>query len=127
MRGPAVVPLVPGKPERPTAREWFDDLTLRVVAEYDARWQARLGLVEYAVEDTPMLPDDWTDPVPLAALTRGSGGQPDRIVLFRRPIETRCLTKADIEAGVRSLLAEQLATILGVDPEEVDPGYPGAV
>jgi predicted Zn-dependent protease with MMP-like domain len=125
MRGPAVGSLLPGRPARPTAREVFDELTLRVVAEYDARWHDRLGLVEYAVEDTPLLPDDWSDPVPLASLLRGTGSEPDRIVLFRRPIEARCAGRADLEAGVRSLLAEQLAAILGLDPDEVDPRYSG--
>ena len=80
MRGPAIVPTVAGRPERPTARERFDDLALGIVMEIDQRWQDRLGLVEYAVEDTPQIPDDWTSgTVPLSSLVRGSGATPTRL------------------------------------------------
>ena len=59
MRGPAITPSLPGRPELPTRGERFDELVLETVRDIDTRWQDRLGLVEYAVEDTPQLPDDW--------------------------------------------------------------------
>ena len=124
MRGPAVVPRVPGRPELPTARERFDDLALGIVTDIDARWQDRLGLVEYAVEDAPQLPDDWSPgTVPLSSLVRGSGGQPTRLVLFRRPIEHRCETRQDLEAMVLTVVVEQVAELLGIDADQVDPRY----
>src|SRR3954462_7197928 len=124
MRGPAVLPETPGRPELRTARERFDDLTLDIVTDIDARWQDRLGLVEYAVEDAPQIPDDWSSgTVPLSSLVRGSGGQPTRLVLFRRPIEHRSETRADLEALVLTVLVEQVAELLGVDPADVDPRY----
>ena len=95
MRGPAITPSLPGRPELPTRGERFDELVLETVRDIDTRWQDRLGLVEYAVEDTPQLPDDWAlETVPLASLVRG-------------------------KAGVVDLVAE----LLGVDPEDVDPRY----
>lgn len=124
MRGPAVLPRVPGRPELPTARERFDDLVLGIVTDVDARWQDRLGLVEYAVEDTPQIPDDWSpDTVPLSSLVRGSGSRPTRLVLFRRPIEHRCETREDLEAMVLTVVVEQVAELLGIDADEVDPRY----
>lgn len=124
MRGPAVLPRVPGQPELPTARERFDDLALGIVTEIDARWQDRLGLVEYAVEDTPQIPDDWSArTVPLASLVRGSGATPTRLVLFRRPIEHRCESRAELEAMVLTVVVEQVAELLGIDAEQVDPRY----
>ena len=124
MRGPAVVPATPGRPELRTARERFDDLALGIVTEIDQRWQDKLGLVEYAVEDTPHIPDDWTsDTVPLSSLVRGSGPTPTRLVLFRRPIEHRCESRADLEALVLTVVVEQLADYLGVPPEDVHPDY----
>jgi len=124
MRGPAVVPRDPGRPELRTARERFDDLALSIVTEIDERWQDRLGLVEYAVEDAPQIPDDW-DPgtVPLSSLVRGTGGEPTRLVLFRRPIEHRCETRTDLEAMVLTVVVEQVAELLGIDAEQVDPRY----
>ncbi len=124
MRGPAVLPRVPGRPELPTARERFDELALGIVTGIDERWQDRLGLVEYAVEDTPQIPDDWTSgTVPLSSLVRGTGSTPTRLVLFRRPIEHRCETREDLEAMVLTVVVEQVAELLGIDAEQVDPRY----
>jgi predicted Zn-dependent protease with MMP-like domain len=126
MRGPAVVPAVPGRPELPTARERFDDLALCIVTEIEERWQDRLGLVEYAVEDAPQIPEDWTaGTVPLSSLIRGAGAEPTRIVLFRRPIEHRCENRTELEAMVLTIVVEQVAELLGIDADQVDPRYEG--
>jgi predicted Zn-dependent protease with MMP-like domain len=126
MRGPAVLPSQPGKPELRTARERFDDLALGIVTDIDERWQDRLGLVEYAVEDAPQIPDDWdSGTVPLSSLIRGTGATPTRLVLFRRPIEHRCDNRAELEAMVLTLVVEQVAELLGIDAEQVDPRYDG--
>jgi predicted Zn-dependent protease with MMP-like domain len=124
MRGPGVLPRQPGVPELRTARERFDDLALGIVTDIDARWQDRLGLVEYAVEDTPQIPDDWTaSTVPLSSLVRGTGGTPTRLVLFRRPIERRCENRTELEAMVLTIVVEQVAELLGIDADQVDPRY----
>lgn len=123
-RGPGIVPRDPRIPERPTRRERFDRLVLDIVTEIDARWHQQLGLVEYAVEDTPLLPDDWgEETVPLSSLVRGTGGDATRLVVFRRPIEHRCESRADLEAMVLTLVVEQVAELLGLPPEDVDPRY----
>ena len=124
LRGPEILPRALGTPERPTARERFDELVLGVVEDIEARWSAHLGLVEYAVEDAPQIPDDWApDNVPLSSLIRGQGGQPTRIVVFRRPIEHRCETRRELEALVLTVVVEQVAELLGIPAEEVDPRY----
>jgi predicted Zn-dependent protease with MMP-like domain len=126
MRGPSVLPRSPGKPELRSPRERFDQLVLDVVTEIDVRWQDRLGLVEYAVEDAPLIPDDWsTATVPLSSLVRGTGANPTRLVLFRRPIEHRAETRDDLEALVLTVVVEQVAVLLGIDAEQVDPRYHG--
>jgi predicted Zn-dependent protease with MMP-like domain len=126
MRGPGVVPRRPGSPELPTGRERFDELALSIVTSVDRRWQDELGLVEYAVEDAPQIPDDWEDgQVPLSSLVRGSGATPTRLVLFRRPIEHRADSRADLEALVLTVVGELVAELLGIDPERVDPRYEG--
>jgi predicted Zn-dependent protease with MMP-like domain len=124
MRGPGIVPRDPGTPERPSRRERFDRLVLDTVTEIDARWHRELGLVEYAVEDTPLLPDDWgEETVPLSSLIRGTGGDPSRLVLFRRPIEHRCESRTELDALVLTVVVEQVAELLGREPEEIDPRY----
>ena len=124
MRGPGLLPGSVSRPGRRTPRERFDDLVLDIVTDIDRRWQDRLGLVEYAVEDAPQIPDDWTSgTVPLSSLVRGSGATPTRLVLFRRPIEHRSESRSDLEAMVLTVVVEQVAELLGIDPEVVDPRY----
>jgi predicted Zn-dependent protease with MMP-like domain len=124
MRGPGLLPGSVGRAGRRTPRERFDELVLDIVTDIDRRWQDRLGLVEYAVEDAPQIPDDWSSrTVPLSSLVRGSGATPTRLVLFRRPIEHRCESRSDVEALVLTVVVEQVAELLGIDPEVVDPRY----
>ncbi len=124
MRGPGVLPRVLGVPEQRTAGERFDQLVLDVVSAIDERWSDRLGVLEYAVEDAPQVPDDWhPETVPLSSLVRGARGAPTRLVLFRRPIEHRAATRTDLEAMVLTVVVEQVAELLGVEPEVVDPRY----
>ena len=127
MRGPATIPgpLSPrGVPRVRNVREEFDGLVLSVVRELEKRWKEDLGRIEFAVEETPLLPDDWhADTVPLASVVKGSGSTPTRLVVFRRPIELRCDTKADLSALVFTVLVEQLSELLGLPPEEIDPRY----
>ncbi|WP_225869241.1 MULTISPECIES: metallopeptidase family protein [unclassified Nocardioides] len=131
MRGPAVLPLTwPSSEHRPpkpySRRELFDRILLDVVSEIDARWSDHLGLLEYAVEETPQLPDDWDSArVPLSSLVRGSGATPTRLVVFRRPLEHRAHDRADLEAIILTVVVEQVAELLGIEPADVDPRYPG--
>lgn len=127
MRGPAVLPgpLSPaGVPAARSPKATFDDIVVAVLEDLEARWHSELGLVEFAVEEAPMVPDDWdADTVPLASLVRGTGGAPTRLVLFRRPIELRAETRSDLSALVLTVLVEQVSELLGRPPEEVDPRY----
>ena len=124
MRGPAVVPTDPRTPVLRTRRQRFDQLVLDVVTPLDERWQQHLGLVEYAVEDAPMVPDDWGDAtVPLSSLVRGKGQEPTRLVIFRRPIEHRAQSRDELEAMVHTVVVEQVAELLGLPPDQVDERY----
>ena len=127
MRGPGLLPgpLSPaGVPAARSPKAAFDALVLTLVREIESRWHTELGLVEFAVEETPLVPDDWdTDTVPLASLVRGTGGAATRLVLFRRPIELRSETRGDLSAMVLTVLVEQVSELLGRPPEEVDPRY----
>jgi zinicin-like metallopeptidase len=127
MRGPGLMPgpLAPaGVPAARSPKAAFDAIVLSVLEDLESRWHAELGLVEFAVEEAPMVPDDWaSDAVPLASLVRGTGGAPTRLVLFRRPIELRAETRGDLSALVLTVLVEQVSELLGRPPEEIDPRY----
>lgn len=112
----------------PSPRERFDHLVLATVAQIEERLAPAqvegLGLVEYAVEDAPLMPDDWVGhQVPLSALIRGTGTQATRLVIFRRPVEHRSSSREDLMALVHLVLVEQLAELLDTTPERIDPRY----
>jgi predicted Zn-dependent protease with MMP-like domain len=116
----------------------FDDLVLDAVEHLEGRWSAKLESVEFAVEDVPAVPDGppetlvyGTDVledgnVPLARLIpagTGADGRPapPRIVVYRRPLEARSGDRGELADLVHDVVVEQVANLLGVDPDEVDP------
>lgn len=120
MRGP----LAPaGSPAAVTRAKRFDDFVLDSVERLDRRWREQLQRVEFAVEDVPML-DDWDrDWVPLARAFTAVGALPARVVVYRRPVETRTRGIRQLRTLIHDIVVEQVAELLGVEPEEVDPGY----
>jgi predicted Zn-dependent protease with MMP-like domain len=61
--------------------------------------------------------------VPLSRLFPGERSLPPRVVLYRRPIETRVEDAADLAGIVNDIVVEQLAGALGVEPSTLDPDY----
>ncbi|WP_284302985.1 metallopeptidase family protein [Mobilicoccus caccae] len=122
VRGPLVWPPVPSMTSR---SEMFDDLVLDAVERIERRVASGIGDIEFAVELVP--PSDPTpfepEQVPLSRLFPSERGLPARIVLFRRPIETRVDDPRDLAVMVNDIVVEQLAAALGVEPTTLDPGY----
>lgn len=119
LRGPLAWPPVPVMGSR---REAFDDL-VRDCAERSARWLGpRHADVEFAVEDVPAGdPAPWEEQVaPLGRTIGGAGTAGLRVVVYRRPIEARVTSLREAELLVREVVAEQVAAILGVPPEEIE-------
>lgn len=124
LRGPLLPPALPGWRTR---ADRFDDVVLGAVERLERRGFAdRITGVEFAVEEVP--PSD-----PPAWERRGvllsryfpaepRHGRPDRIVLYRRPVEDRVETRRELEEIVRGILAEEVGHLLGMDPGDVDPG-----
>ena len=134
-------PLAPaGSPLYRSRAERFDDLVLQAVAQLEPRWEAELAGVEFAVEEVPaddlpadyLMPED-ADPVPLARLDPpwpGPGdpahpARPARIVLYRRPLLARADGEDELGELVLDVVIEEFARLLGLDPQMIDPGYPG--
>jgi len=120
MRGPLAPQDSPATVSR--ARR-FDDYVLESVERLDRRWQEQLRRVEYAVEDVPSL-DDWDrDWIPLARAFTAVGALPPRIVVYRRPIESRVAGPRQLRMLIHDVVVEQVAELLGIEPHEVDPAY----
>jgi Zincin-like metallopeptidase len=50
--------------------------------------------------------------------------RPPRIVVYRRPLMARADGDEDLGELVFEVVVEEFARLLGMDPEDVDPGYP---
>jgi predicted Zn-dependent protease with MMP-like domain len=129
MRGRLVPP--DGKLAR-TRAELFDDLVLDAVEHFEEQVGDQLAGVVFVVEDVPPeLPS--YDPnviedgdVPLSRLLPAADigrGQPEspRIVLYRRPLEVRAIDREDLADLVHDIVLEQIANLLGVDPDVIEP------
>ena len=122
-------PLVPsGLPVSRSRAEQFDGLVLDAAERLDQRWSEQLAEVEFAVEDVPPSdPAPWEHgEVPLGRLFPRSGGHPARIVVYRRPVETRTSDLRDTARLVHDVVVEQVAHLIGIEPLEVDPRYGSA-
>lgn len=108
-----------------TRAERFDDLVLDAVELLERRWSRQLDGTEFAVEDVPPSdPAPWEHGgVPLGRYFPADAGLPARIVLYRRPVESRANDPADLADLVRDVVVEQVAHMLGRSPEDVDPDY----
>ena len=85
------------------------------------------GLRGRLVPDEVVLDPDVLDDgtVPLARVLpphREDGREvPARIVVYRRPLEIRAHDRDDLADLVRDVVVDQVAVLLGRDPEEIDP------
>jgi predicted Zn-dependent protease with MMP-like domain len=129
---PASVPL-----SRTRAQE-FDDMVLDAVDGLDRLRPHELDGVEFAVEDVPHVASTSAEAVvydsdvvddgaiPLARLRpagvdRDGRPIPPRIIVYRRPLEARAADPLDLDDLVHDVVVEQVANLLGLDPEELDP------
>lgn len=117
LRGPLAWPAVPAMVSR---RDRFDRVVLEV-AELARPWLGtRHADVEFAVEDVPPGdPPAWGPRSPVLGRLAGGGRSPRRIVVHRRPLEARARSEHDLGVLVRDVVAEQVALLLGVPPDEV--------
>lgn len=122
MRGPIAPPQVPLALSRADA---FDDLVRDAADRLERRWP-QLADVEFAVQDVPV-PQDGPppdgDPVPLGRLIGAVDNRPSRIVIYRRPVEIRAKSRDERALLVHEIVVEQVAELLGLSPESVDPKY----
>jgi len=110
--------LLPG--DLPGARsrsEQFDELVLDAVNRVSRLWGSQLQAVDVVVEDVP--PAE-ADGVPLSLAEPASLDEPARIVVYRRPVESRAKGPAR-EDLVHEVVVQAVAELLGLPLDVVDP------
>lgn len=117
MRGPIAWPPVPAMTTR---SEKFDELVLGGVERVEEKLHRRLADIEVAVEEVPPSdPAPWEERIPLGRAFPAGHKLPARVVLYRRPIESRATGERDLAALVDEVLAEQFASLLGLNPDDL--------
>ncbi|MGH3824866.1 MAG: metallopeptidase family protein [Pseudonocardiaceae bacterium] len=128
---PSTLPVARSRAER------FDAIVLEALGPIDERWHAEIDRLDIAVDEVPEVTDcdpatvTWGSDVvedgniPLARLVPAGvdrAGLPTRarIVLYRRPLETRAQDGGDLSDLVHEVLVEQVANYLGLDPDAID-------
>ena len=124
MRGPLAWPPVPAIATR---AQTFDDLVMDAAERLQPHWAAVYPTLEFAVEDVPAAaPAPWeANIVPLGRAFGPDTNHAPRVIIYRRPVETRVTTRRDLAELVADIVTEQVAALLGRPPEDIDPGYAG--
>ncbi|XIG79907.1 hypothetical protein C1N81_21065 [Streptomyces sp. SGAir0957] len=123
MRGPVAPPQVPLSASR---AEVFADLVQDSVERLERRWP-QLAEVDFLILEVPRLTAEdeaWgPDTVPLGGMIPARDGTPARVVVYRRPVEIRTKGRDERAALIHDVVVEQVAEVLGITPETVDPRY----
>jgi len=83
--------------------------------------------ITFGIEDVPHFDMAWSgDQVPLAAALEGTANQPSQVVVYRRPLEHRAVSRRSLRILVYRTIVEQLAALTGRSVEEIDPDGAGA-
>ncbi|WP_055706539.1 metallopeptidase family protein, partial [Streptomyces puniciscabiei] len=105
----------------------FADLVQDSVERLERRWP-QLADIDFLVLEVPRLEGRgeqvWSDEaVPLGGVVPARDGRPARVVVYRRPVEIRTKGRDERAALVHEVVVEQVAELLGLTPETVDPRY----
>ena len=116
------------------SREQFEALVANALTDLPPEFQSRLENIDVVVEDWPT-PGQLAEvglrhPTQLLGLYEGiPWGQrsrgysmvpPDKITIFRKPIEAKCRGEDEIEREVKRVVRHEIAHHFGFDDERLD-------
>ncbi|TDT34099.1 metallopeptidase family protein [Naumannella halotolerans] len=127
LRGPLAAPnpltAQPVTPRQPPGRTaFFDDVVAASLRLIRRNCPQALAGVEIGVVDVPEITAAWTDPEPpVAAAVEATVTTRAKVVLYRRPLEHRSASRADLRVLVHRALVEQLSALTTISVREIDP------
>jgi len=119
---PATVPIGQTRAER------FDDYVVEAFEQVASRLGSELTGVQVVVEDVPPEPTEAAiedTAVPLGRTEPATRRRAARIVVYRRPIEARTREARMRAEVVHEVVVGLVADLLGIEPEQIDPGAGG--
>lgn len=120
-RGELIPQDLPGSRTRSQA---FDELVADSAERLSELWGPALDDVEFLIEE---IPDDLesrltsSERVPLGDYRRAAPDMPARVRIFRHPVSALVDTPIQLRELVHEIVIEQVAGLLNMDPDSVDP------
>ena len=102
----------------------FERLVAKALSGLPEEFRSRLENVAVLIEDEP--PEDMPDTlglyegVPLTERSLDGITLPDRITLFKRPIERACRTEEEIETEVRLTVLHEVGHFFGLEEAQME-------
>ncbi len=128
LRGPLIPATLPGYRTRSQA---FDELVVESADRLRHLWPGTLDLVEYVVEEVPGELEALIAAgaqAPLGNFSRAEAAasglvKAAEITIYRHPLEALCDTPGQLRELVHEVLIEQVAGLMDMDPDAVDPSF----
>ena len=132
LRGPLALPnaltMHRAQPPHPASKaDFFSEAVHDAVDRVGLQCPDVLAGVTFGIEDVPHFDMAWSsDQVPLAAAVEATATQPGQVVIYRRPLEHRAVSRRGLRILVYRTIVEQLSALTGRSVEEIDPDGAGA-
>ena len=132
LRGPLALPnaltVRRARPPSPASKsDFFSEAVHDAVDRVGLQCPDVLVGITFGIEDVPHFDMAWAgDQVPLAAAVEATADQPGQVVVYRRPLEHRAMSRRGLRILVYRTIVEQLSALTGRSVEEIDPDGAGA-
>jgi hypothetical protein len=132
LRGPLALPnaltLHRAQPPHPASKaDFFSEAVQDAVDRVGLKCPEVLVGITFGIEDVPHFDMAWSqDEVPLAAALEATATKPGQVVIYRRPLEHRAMSRRGLRILVYRTIVEQLSALTGRSVEEIDPDGAGA-
>ena len=132
LRGPLALatPLATSRaqPPQPTSKaDFFSDAVHAAVERIAQQCPDALVGITFGIEDVPHFDTPWSGlQVPLAAAVEATADRFGQVVVYRRPLEHRAVSRRGLRILVYRTVVEQLSALTGRSVSEIDPDGAGA-